>query len=351
MLKHRAPGRAGEPLPREAEDVGADASDDVAADDALIVPKLELPAERVRALSVLNPIQAVGRIAIEWALVVAAVLLCQHFWSWPVYVLAVIWIGARQHALLVLMHEATHHRLLRSRRSGDALSDLLCAWPLLVATDAYRRVHFPHHRYLSTSRDPEWRANIERPEYRLPKRWFDFGLLFLRDISGLGALSAMRAIARLYAEELEPQGTSWRWAGWLGRCAFYAAVAAAVTVLGGWQIVLLYWIVPMLTWLKWTMYLRGLAEHYGLEGGGEPLASSRTTLPSWFGRWLIAPHNVHYHLDHHLYPSVPCFRLPQLHRELAMDPVYSTRAHIVHGYLAVLAECVGYRPRTAVNPA
>jgi fatty acid desaturase len=128
-------------------------------------------------------------------------------------------------------------------------------------------------------------------------------------------------------------------------------VAAVVTLLGGWQVVLMYWIVPAFTWLKWTMYLRGVAEHHALEGGGESFASSRTTLPSWLGRWLIAPQNVHFHLDHHLYPSVPCFRLPELHRELMKDPAYATRAHITHGYLAVLAECVGYRPRPAGRPA
>jgi len=263
----------------------------------------------------------------------------------------VIWIGARQHALLVLMHEAAHYRLLRSRRLGDALSDLLCAWPLLITTNTYRRQHFAHHRYLSTSRDPPWRGYLERHEFRLPKRWFDFALLFLRDISGLGALPMMRAIVRHSAEQPDPQGTSWPWAGRLGRCTFYAALVAAITVLGGWQIVLMYWIVPALTWLKWTMYLRDLAEHFGLEGGGAPFASSRTTLPSWLGRWLVAPHNVHYHLEHHLYPSVPCFRLPQLHRELMMDSVYSRRAHITHGYLAVLAECVACPPRPAVNSA
>ena len=26
---------------------------------------------------------------------------------------------------------------------------------------------------------------------------------------------------------------------------------------------------------------------------------------AWWEKFLLAPHNVHYHVDHHLYPSVP----------------------------------------------
>ena len=35
------------------------------------------------------------------------------------------------------------------------------------------------------------------------------------------------------------------------------------------------------------------------------------------GRALLFPHHVNYHLEHHLYPAVPHYRLPALHRLLA----------------------------------
>ena len=35
------------------------------------------------------------------------------------------------------------------------------------------------------------------------------------------------------------------------------------------------------------------------------------------GRALLFPHHVNYHLEHHLYPAVPHYHLPQLHRLLA----------------------------------
>jgi fatty acid desaturase len=38
-------------------------------------------------------------------------------------------------------------------------------------------------------------------------------------------------------------------------------------------------------------------------------------MPAWL-RWLIFPHQVNYHIEHHLYASVPCYRLPELHRAM-----------------------------------
>jgi fatty acid desaturase len=34
------------------------------------------------------------------------------------------------------------------------------------------------------------------------------------------------------------------------------------------------------------------------------------------GRALLFPHHVNFHLEHHLYPAVPHYHLPALHRLL-----------------------------------
>ena len=80
--------------------------------------------------------QAVDRVlhvAAEWALIAATIYLCQRFWHPMLYVFAVAFIGSRQHALLVLMHDGVHYRLLRNRRLNDWLSEVVLAWPHLVS--------------------------------------------------------------------------------------------------------------------------------------------------------------------------------------------------------------------------
>ena len=32
--------------------------------------------------------------------------------------------------------------------------------------------------------------------------------------------------------------------------------------------------------------------------------------------WILFPHDVHYHIEHHLYPSIPSYRLAECHRRL-----------------------------------
>jgi len=43
---------------------------------------------------------------------------------------------------------------------------------------------------------------------------------------------------------------------------------------------------------------------------------TRTYLLNPLAAFLFAPHQVNFHLEHHLYPSVPYYRLPELHRWL-----------------------------------
>jgi len=52
-----------------------------------------------------------------------------------------------------------------------------------------------------------------------------------------------------------------------------------------------------------------------------PLTAARSNRASGgignaLGRALLFPHHVNYHLEHHLYPAVPHYHLPQLHRLL-----------------------------------
>jgi fatty acid desaturase len=64
---------------------------------------------------------------------------------------------------------------------------------------------------------------------------------------------------------------------------------------------------------------------------------TRTTLPRWWERLTLAPNHVNYHLEHHLLPTVPPYRLPALHRLLRERGFYRC-AEIIDGYSAVLGK-------------
>jgi len=82
------------------------------------------------------------------------------------------------------------------------------------------------------------------------------------------------------------------------------------------------------------------------------LNESRTVLAPFWELWLIAPWGLNYHLEHHLFPGVPCFRLGELHRLLMTREPYPRIAHVTRGYFTgLLRDCASARPEAAAKAA
>lgn len=95
-------------------------------------------AALTRELSRVRNAVAVWAIARQWIVIAAAVAFVTgagHWWAWPV---AACVIATWQHALVVLMHEASHYHLLSNHRLNDVISDLFCAFPINITTRGYR---------------------------------------------------------------------------------------------------------------------------------------------------------------------------------------------------------------------
>lgn len=269
----------------------------------------------------------------EWLLIAGVIAVSQWLDRPWAIVAAVPLIAARQHALAALAHEAAHGRLFPGRWNL-LLAEVFVAWPLLLSTRAYRRVHMAHHRFLSTPEDPDWVRN--RPDL-----W--------EQLRGASPLARIRHLAGLRAEQLDlaqmfvggAQPSSKRPSSAPGqaifRIAYYGLAAFIITALGGWAAVGTYWLLPLFTWFLVLMRARGIAEHWAVEDRG-PLTQTRTLLLSPLARFLFLPKNMGYHLEHHLYPSVPFAQLPALHRELMADARYRGRAHVTRGLGQLLRE-------------
>jgi fatty acid desaturase len=91
-------------------------------------------------------------------------------------------------------------------------------------------------------------------------------------------------------------------------------------------------LVPLLLVLPALLRLRSMAEHFALPKT-HMLSESRSFRPQWWEAFLLAPHHVGMHLDHHLFPYVPWYRLPELHRRLLNSEEYQAHAHLNQGYV------------------
>jgi len=305
-----------------------------------------LPAAQIKELSTLEPARALAATAEEWAGIAAAIALCWYFWHPILYVVAVVFIGSRQHALLIMGHDASHYRYLPTRWQNELFANLFLMWPTFASIEGFRKFHSTHHQYTNLPDDGNrhiWythdAAGELAPDWQFPKSRTGLALLLLRRAAFVTGL--LWIVRGLVGSTLIPSP------GWMraARFGFYASIATALTYFGWWYAFLLYWIVPYCTWHIAAQYIRLICEHSAVESDEEEYSITRTTIPTWLESMLILPRNVGFHLEHHWYPSVPFYRLPELHAALMERQGFRQHAVVRQSVLTSLGECV--RPQAA----
>ncbi len=118
----------------------------------------------------------------------------------------------------------------------------------------------------------------------------------------------------LYAEHPDERRKARNWARWL--LAFHASVIVVASGLGRPEIALVVSGGPFIA--NWWRYFVGVPMHCGLRseiGDFRKCVRSITLDPlTEFLYW-----HMNWHLEHHMYANVPCYRLPALYREIADD--------------------------------
>ncbi|HJU11798.1 MAG TPA: fatty acid desaturase family protein, partial [Candidatus Binataceae bacterium] len=249
-----------------------------------VATPIKLNKEHLQALSQVNPAISTCHILLEWTAVVLAASLTQRFWNPLLYLVVVAFIGARQHAMLILMHDGTHYRLFRNRRLNDWITELLLAWPHLVTMRSYRENHLAHHNYVNTQKDPDWLRKEGNDEWQFPQTTAKLFGIFVRDLIGIGGLNLIRLASSLSSAASAPSKAFSRI-----RLAFYMVILGGMIAAGCGKILLMYWVIPYFTWLILIMRIRSIAEHFAINGSDDAYGQTRTTHAGILARVFIAP--------------------------------------------------------------
>lgn len=273
---------------------------------------------KVKELSSLSPIRSVFHITLEWAVIFATIFVSHRLGNPLLYIPAIILIGSRQHALLLLMHEATHWRLFNDKRLNDWACEAFATWPVLTSLRAFRYTHLQHHKDLNLPTDVDQKKKLEDPDWHfpLPRKRLLWSLV--KQFTGLQIWYVIK-IARYVNSSLEASGqTPWYRRT---RLAYYLSALALIVYFHVFTLFLAYWIVPLATCMIAFNRMRVLSEHPPTERASayRVIYSYRLSL---IERILFAPKNCYYHIEHHSHPSVPFFNLPRLRRELETNPGY-----------------------------
>ncbi|HRQ88823.1 MAG TPA: fatty acid desaturase [Bacteroidia bacterium] len=327
----------------------------------------------------------------------------------PLYILAVLIIGASQHQLAGAGHEGSHHTLFRHRLLNELASDILCMFPLFSSTFQFRLYHLQHHQFVNDRQlDPDF-AMLERSGHwmHFPVSRSELTRMLLKQATIWPLLRHILARAR-YNAIGSPDRSPYLDAGsprakvatrlalvffvgmltilavatrtgnaplvFIGVPALWLAVGLAIlalpadcfsgtklkpviptryhlllrtgyfallfTTLGGIHAAtglplmrgfLLLWIVPLLTAFPLCLIMRQLVQHGNADRGW--LTNTRVFHVNPVLRYAIFPFGMDYHLPHHMYATVPHFRLKALHRTLSEHPEYAEACVETDNYL------------------
>jgi len=289
------------------------AANDVPGEDFREKARAGLSPEEVRELSRLDAGRGTLALAVNWT-AIALLTMTALRWRHPLVVAAaVLGMALAQHGLAVLAHEAAHYRLYQQRWLNDLVGKL-CGAPLGISMLTYRIIHRIHHNHLYEPIDPDLALMAGYPRGRL------YLLRKLaKDLTGITTFKNYRYFKGTVVKPIGDTSSALHRAARrdrkLVRGLHLAALALAIAT-GTWRWYLLLWLLPLVTVLQMILRLRAVCEHGAVTDLSTPLKAARTTLaPTWL-RWLLFPHHVNYHIEHHLYPSVPHYRLAECHRRL-----------------------------------
>lgn len=290
-----------------------------------------LSADELAALTRLDDLRSFG--AVAQTVGVIGLALGFGLWAWPSpwVLVSVLVIGIQQHGLFILAHEAAHYRLFSRRAVNDAVGRVI-GMTGAVSMRTYRVIHRLHHNSLYSDADPDTAIHGGYPRgvvYLWKKLAQDLvGLNAWKTIAYFFGAPALNDQTNRAARPLDDTSAQLRAAARADRwlvVAFHLLAPLAAFGLAGWRGLAQYavlWVVPLLTVLQPILRLRAICEHGGVTDFSSPLTAARTNR-TWgrfgnlLGRALLFPHHVNYHLEHHLYPAVPHYHLPRLHRLLA----------------------------------
>jgi fatty acid desaturase len=221
-------------------------------------------------------------------------------------------------------HEFGHGTAFRTRWINDAAFQL-AAFMVFREPTIWRWSHARHHTdTLIVGRDPEFVAKRPPSFYALV-----LNIFALKATATAIPRLVQHAMGTLHDEEKEfvppmEHARVFRTARiWL---LIYASVAACSMYVHSW----LPWMFIGLPTLygAWLQFYFGVTQHAGLaEDTLDHRLNSRTIYMNPIFRFVYL--NMNYHTEHHMYPMVPYYNLPELHRELRHDmptPYRSTLA-------------------------
>ena len=227
----------------------------------------------------------------------------------------------------VLLHEVVHHTIFaRRRQTAERLLGFLYAVPSGISASQFTRWHLDHHAELGSDDDDPKRAHLSP---KVNARWYK--LLYCTPALFPMYFRAARREASTYPQAVRNAIDGERK---LSMLAHLSAIAI-VWYFFGFYAALRSNIIPVFFIFPIAFTLNRLGQHYDIDPS-DPAKWGTLMKGHWF--WDFAFLNSNYHLEHHYFPGIPLYRLPEVQR--ALVPFYEKKqmrwqsyGRLVYGWL------------------
>ena len=275
-------------------------------------------------------------LSFDWGMMAFGFYIFYAYPSLITFLVAVIIIGSRQFALAVLAHDGAHNLLFSNLKVNDFVAQWFCAYPIFQDNRVYRPYHLKHHRYTETDEDPDLSLSAPFP---ITKK--SFLRKVFRDLTGLTGLKRYSSsiLSILHTDSSGPLDKLFKvWNKIHGFLISNIIIFLLLSLFFHWYFYFLLWWIPAFTYYSLIIRIRNIAEHC-VTPGDSGFDNTRTTQATLLVRFLMAPHRVNYHLEHHLFMMCPWYNLPKAH-SMMIENGYKDKMCLETSYRNVLLKAV-----------
>ena len=288
---------------------------------------LGLDVEKVKELKKLNEkktfIAYFFLVLITFGVIFLSIQITQY--NYIFYLPCIFIIAGRQGALLQLVHEGSHYLISKNHKLNDFFGSYLCAYPIGINFEGFRQGHNNHHNNTATEKDsPTDLDKYREVDIKNPFLYW----LFLKDLLGFSALEVFLSYGKNNSKNSKTKKSI--------KPILYVFLKLSLIQLiilsfFGFNIInyILFWIIPLVSPHMFLMRVRGLGEHgqsnqlgcavennsagtYYTRSFLTPSSSYSNKLLVYLEKILIGSFNVNFHHEHHIFPDIPWYNLPDL---------------------------------------
>jgi fatty acid desaturase len=270
-----------------------------------------------------------------WGWIIFSFALVSFFPNIFTVIIALFILGGKQLGCAIIMHDASHYSLFKSRKLNDIVGNFFGAYPVFNNIEQYRPYHFQHHIATGTSDDPD--INLVSG---YPAKLAGMIRKLARDIAGLSGIKANTGLFAMHfgilkynlgnmIEKIPKEERPWKI---IFRNAFYNLrgpflvnfILFSILWAAGHPLLYLLWIGAIITTFNFSLRIRSIAEHSIVEDTSDPYKNTRTTYANFIERILFAPLHVNFHLEHHFLQNMPSYNSPIMHKMLWKEDFTNT---------------------------